>query len=239
MTAYTLDTGREPGVIQAKDAADARRKAAEYMASNEVREADLVGPNGHVWRIFYEGFAEGKAGWMYSDGDGERNVFPAQSARPGTLYADNWTGVYELDDGRFLMADESEEFTDEDFAVIGAVYYNIYDESGEVDGGWYGYDEDATWKDFVKFVAAGNGPRIGRRIWDGGVDGFYNVVDILEEGADAQEVYDVCGVRPRSALVRSRAGVKHPAGKTCTKPSPSKRGSVPRPGSSGAKGGCR
>ena len=194
--------------IQAKDADAARRTIADYMGVNGIREQAVRGPNGHVWRIFYDGFVEGRSGWRYTDGKTTRPVFPALTPRPGTLWGDNWQGIYELSDGRFLMADNSEEFTDEDFAVVGAIYYSIYDESGEVDGGWYGYDEDAKWSDFKRFVSRGNGPTIGRCIWKGSVDGFYDVVDMLEDGSPAEEVYEVCGVKPRSAPKKGSRGSK-------------------------------
>ena len=214
MPAYTLDMGGTTVDIKAKDAADARGKAAKLMAGEGCRRAELAGPNGNVWEIFYEGFGLGKSGWMYSDGKATESVFPKQTPKAGTLLVDEWQGIYELDNGMFLMADESQDYLHEDFATVGAINYQIYDEEGEFEGGWYGYDEDTKWGDFKKFVALDNGPRIGRRIKKGTDDDFYDIVDLLEEGVTAEELYEECGVKPKEKVPpKKKAPVKKPADK--------------------------
>ena len=104
-------------------------------------------------------------------------------------------------------AGEGSGFSDEDFALVGAVYYAIYDDSGEIDGGWFGYDEDGTWKDFVRFVSEAHHAKVGKRIYPGGGDGFYDIVSMLEDGTDADEIYEECGV-PASRSVRSKPKAK-------------------------------
>ena len=203
MPRYVLTYNGNEESFTAKDADDARRKAADRLGRElSISDGTVTGPNGQSWELSHDTFLDGRNGWTYSGGN---RVFPTQRPRPGTLWNDDWAGIYELDDGTFLMADESEDFNDEDFALLGAVYYAIYDETGEVDGGWYGYSEDATWKDFVGFVLMANHAKVGRCIRKAS-DGMYGIVDMLEEGTPADEIYDACGVRPRaSASVRGSA----------------------------------
>lgn len=199
MASYILDgVGK---TFDASDADAARKKAADLLSELGIDSGTLSGPSGQRWMLAYEGFLQGLSGWTYRT---ESDTVPKKVYRSlphprNALSDEDWTGVYELDDGRFLMADVSEDYNTEDFSVLGAVYYNIYDDDGEVDGGWLGYDESGTWEDFVGFVRSGNGPRIVRCIKRGADDGFYDVVDMLEEGAEPDEIFEECGVRPRSA----------------------------------------
>ena len=224
MPRYVLTYKDNEEAFTAKDADDARRKAADRLGLElTIPEGTVTGPNGQTWELSYDSFLDGRNGWTYSGGN---KVFPKQVPVPGTLWNDRWAGIYELDDGSFLMADESEDFNSEDFALLGAVYYAIYDETGEVDGGWYGYDDDATWKDFVKFVSEAHNVRVGRRIRDADRAGFYDVVSMLEEGTPADEIYGECGVRASSSVrSKPKAGKPKAAPKTKTKKAPAKTSS--------------
>ena len=218
MPRYTLTYGYDGAEesFTAKDADDARRKAADRLGRElMIPEGTVTGPNGQTWELAHDGWTDGRNGWT----SGGKNVFPKQTPRAGTLWKEPWTGIYEMDDGTFLMADESTEFSDEDFALVGAVYYAIYDDSGEIDGGWFGYDEDGTWKDFVRFVSEAHHAKVGKCIYPGGGDGFYDIVSMLEDGTDADEIYEECGV-PASRSVRSKPKSGKP--KTVPKAKPRK-----------------
>ena len=194
--------------IDAKDAETARKMAVAKLSNVHSDSGRLTGPNGQVWILVYEGFLLGMSGWTYhTESDPTPKKVYRSLPHPRNALADeDWVGIYELADGTFLMADVSEDYNNEDFSVLGAVYYNIYDESGEVDGGWFGYDEFGTWEDFVEFVRSANGRSIVRCVWKGSQEGFYQLVEMLEEGATPEEVYEVCGVRPRSASKKKSNG---------------------------------
>lgn len=204
MPRYKLAYNGAEEAFTAKDAEHARRRAADRLGREMmIPEGTVTGPNGQTWGLSHDGRTDGRNGWT----SGGKNVFPKQTPRPGTLWNDNWRGIYELNDGRFLMADESTDFFEEDFALVGAVYYAIYDESGRVDGGWFGFDEDGTWNDFVDFVYMNHHVNVGRRIYPGNGDEFGYITMMLDAGTPADEIYGLCGVSASKSLrSKSKAG---------------------------------
>lgn len=220
MGRYVLENEYTELPIDAKDAETARKLAVVELSNLESDSGTLTGPNGQVWILIYEGFLMGMSGWTYhTDSDPTPKKVYRSFPHPRNALADeDWVGVYELADGTFLVADVSENYNDEDFSVLGAIYYNIYDSEGEVDGGWFGYDEFGTWQDFEKSIGSIKNRRIVRCLWKGSQEGFFQIVDMLEGGASPEEVYEVCGVSPMSASKKKPNGpksrnVKAPASK--------------------------
>ena len=211
--------------IEARDAEDARRKAA-YKLSYDLQqsEGDLVGPTGQTWTLFYDFDQNGMAGWRYSDANGDIfEVYPGLRPRAGSLGASyDWHGLYLMDNGEILMADDSEQFESEDFFLLGAVYYSIYDETGEVDGGWFGYDERTMWRDFQDFVASANQGKVGRRVMSGDDDDFFEVISMLEDGTPFEEIEAEYGLRLREPKRKSKS--RAPAKtRSCSKASSGKK----------------
>ena len=203
---YKLKIEGGIATIEARDAEDARRKAA-YKLSYDLQqsEGDLVGPTGQTWTLFYDFDQNGMAGWRYSDANGDIfEVYPGLRPRAGSLGASyDWHGLYLMDNGEILMADDSEQFESEDFFLLGAVYYSIYDETGEVDGGWFGYDERTMWRDFQDFVASANQGKVGRRVMSGDDDDFFEVISMLDDGTPFEEIEAEYGLRLRELKKKS------------------------------------
>ena len=227
--------------IEARDAEDARRKAA-YKLSYDLQqsEGDLVGPTGQTWTLFYDFDQNGMAGWRYSDANGDVfEVYPGLRPRAGSLGASyDWHGLYLMDTGEILMADDSEQFESEDFFLLGAVYYSIYDETGEVDGGWFGYDERTMWRDFQDFVASANQGKVGRRVMSGDDDDFFEVISMLEDGTPFEEIEAEYGLRLREPKRKSKS--RAPAKtRSCSKASSGKKPAKRKAPSKTTKGAKR
>ena len=227
--------------IEARDADDARRKAA-YKLSYDLQqsEGDLVGPTGQTWTLFYDFDQNGMAGWRYSDANGDIfEVYPGLRPRAGSLGASyDWHGLYLMDNGEILMADDSEQFESEDFFLLGAVYYSIYDETGEVDGGWFGYDERTMWRDFQDFVASANQGKVGRRVMSGDDDDFFEVISMLDDGTPFEEIEEEYGLRLREPKKKSKS--RAPAKtRSCSKASSGKKPAKRKAPSKTTKGANR
>ena len=227
--------------IEARDAEDARRKAA-YKLSYDLQqsEGDLVGPTGQTWTLFYDFDQNGMAGWRYSDANGDIfEVYPGLRPRAGSLGASyDWHGLYLMDNGEILMADDSEQFESEDFFLLGAVYYSIYDETGEVDGGWFGYDERTMWRDFQDFVASANQGKVGRRVMSGDDDDFFEVISMLDDGTPFEEIEEEYGLRLREPKKKSKS--RAPAKtRSCSKASSGKKPAKRKAPSKTTKGAKR
>ena len=227
--------------IEARDADDARRKAA-YKLSYDLQqsEGDLVGPTEQTWTLFYDFDQNGMAGWRYSDANGDIfEVYPGLRPRAGSLGASyDWHGLYLMDNGEILMADDSEQFESEDFFLLGAVYYSIYDETGEVDGGWFGYDERTMWRDFQDFVASANQGKVGRRVMSGDDDDFFEVISMLDDGTPFEEIEEEYGLRLREPKKKSKS--RAPAKtRSCSKASSGKKPAKRKAPSKTTKGANR
>lgn len=181
MPQYTVDTGNNPLYFEASNADEARRSLALTLGENGIDNATLIGPSGQSWRIYHNHEQDGLNGWRSRDASGSvSRIFPVQTPHPGTLWAGGWQGIYKLSNGRYLNAFNSEQFEDGDFALVGAVYYDIYGSDGVIeDGGWYGYSEDMRWSDFLKFAELGSTPRLLAREGDAKYD---DIVESIEEG---------------------------------------------------------
>ena len=231
MAQYSMLVEDEPfETIEAKDAETARKLAARKLSYEGVAEGTLVGPSGQEWIMEYPGFLEGLSGWVYStdEGDAPKRVFTSFNRPANALSKGDWYGIYEIDGGMLMRADDSYDFNDEDFSVLGAVYYAIYDDEGEVDGGWMGYDEESSWNDFVEFVESANRKKVGRCVIRASDDSYDEAVDMLEEGTPIEEVYSEFGIRPASASLRGKAK-KKPAKKTAPKSASKRKAPAKRP----------
>lgn len=152
MPEYTLDVFGERSMFIAKDADEARKRITRTLGNEGVDEATLIGPSGQMWSLWHTRNEDGLAGWRYKDASGATSrVYQHLNPRPGTLWAGKWQGIYDIN-GQYMIAFDSIQFDDNDFALVGAVYYTTYDENGEFDGGWFGYNELTTWEDFLDFV---------------------------------------------------------------------------------------
>lgn len=152
MPEYTLDVFGNRSKFIAKDADEARKLITRTLGNEEVDEATLIGPSGQVWSLWHTRDEDGLAGWRYKDTSGATSrVYQHLNPKPGTLWAGKWQGIYDIN-GLYMVAFDSIQFDDNDFALVGAVYYTTYDENGEFDGGWFGYNELTTWEDFLDFV---------------------------------------------------------------------------------------
>lgn len=227
--------------IEARDADDARRKAAYKLSCDlQQSEGDLVGPTEQTWTLFYDFDQNGMAGWRYSDANGDIfEVYPGLRPRAGSLGASyDWHGLYLMDNGEILMADDSEQFESEDFFLLGAVYYSIYDETGEVDGGWFGYDERTMWRDFQDFVASANQGKVGRRVMSGDDDDFFEVISMLNDGTPFEEIEEEYGLRLREPKKKSKS--RAPAKtRSCSKASSGKKPAKRKAPSKTTKGANR
>lgn len=227
--------------IEARDAEDARRKAAYKLSYDlQLSKADLVGPTEQTWTLFYDFDQNGMAGWRYSNANGDIfEVYPGLRPRAGSLGASyDWHGLYLMDNGEILMADDSEQFESEDFFLLGAVYYSIYDETGEVDGGWFGYDERTMWRDFQDFVASANQGKVGRRVMSGDDDDFFEVISMLDDGTPFEEIVEEYGLRLREPKKKSKSMAPAKT-RSCSKASSGKKPAKRKAPSKTTKGAKR
>lgn len=181
MPRYTIDNGGTELFFDAPNADEARRRIARELGDNGIDRGTLIGPSGQSWQLYHTHNEDGLNGWRYRDSSGSANrVFPRQTPQPGTLWAGGWQGIYKLSNGRYLNAFDSEQFDDEDFALVGAVYYDIYGPDGQIDdGGWFGYSEDTKWSDFLAFASLGSTPRLLVRESD---PKYTDILDDIENG---------------------------------------------------------
>lgn len=152
MPTYTLEVYGTKSMFDAKNADEARKLITRKLGSESIDKATLIGPSGQVWPLWHTRKEDGLVGWRYKDVTGATcQVYPHMNPKAGTLWAGKWQGIYDIG-GLYMVAFDSIQFDDGDFALVGAVYYTLYNEDGEFDGGWFGYDELATWEDFLDFV---------------------------------------------------------------------------------------
>ena len=206
MPQYILDVYGNKSFFDARDADEARKVIARKLGNEGVDEATIVGPSGQTWPIWHTHDEDGLAGWRYKDANGTvGKVYTNLAPRPGTLWAGGWHGIYDVK-GLYLVAFDSSQFEDEDFALVGAVYYTLYDDQGrDVDGGWFGYNELTTWQDFLDF--AGLNPRDLRLIVNGSDSRYYDIEEAIENGTFAKsESPKPRGSKPGSCRTPSGKG---------------------------------
>ncbi len=94
---------------------------------------------------------------------------------------DGFTGIYELEDGSIMEAHEwmDSDWSDYDSEPAGALYYDIYENGREVDGGVLGYDPGDTISDLDDFIAGNNGNSIKRLIAPVGTPEYNEIYDVL------------------------------------------------------------
>lgn len=152
MPTYTLELHGTKSMFDAKDADEARKLITRKLGNEGIDKATLIGPSGQVWPLWHTREEDGLVGWRYKDVTGATcQVYQHMNPKAGTLWAGNWQGIYDID-GLYMIAFDSTQFDYGDFALVGAVYYTLYTEDGEFDGGWFGYNELTTWEDFLDFV---------------------------------------------------------------------------------------
>lgn len=199
MPEYTLDVFGERSMFIAKDADDARKRITRTLGNEGIDEATLIGPSGQVWSLWHTRNEDGLAGWRYKDASGATSrVYQHLNPKPGTLWAGKWQGIYDIN-GLYMVAFDSIQFEDEDFALVGAVYYTLYDDKGhDVDGGWFGYNELTTWEDFLDF--AGVNPKNVRLIVKESDPRFDDIQEALEAGT-----YKAASPKSKSPKSKNRA----------------------------------
>ncbi len=98
------------------------------------------------------------------------------------LASQEFPGIYELDDGSLMEAHEwLDPDWEEDEEPLGSVYYAIYRDYEEVDGGVMGYEEGDKMSDLSYFMGECNQPRIKRLIVREDEDGFDDLYEALED----------------------------------------------------------
>ena len=178
MPKYTLESHRMSGEFEFPDAETARRGIAKVLGREGIDSGTVISSTGQRWTLEHDHRSDGLNGWMFSDGKTRKRVYPKVIPRPGTLWAGGWQGIYDLGKGRMMNAFDSDQFEDEDFALVGAVYYAIYEDGDEVDGGWFGYYEDTTWNDFLQFANLRN-PRL---VVKESEPRYTEILDMIEDG---------------------------------------------------------
>lgn len=116
---------------------------------------------------------------------------------------DGFAGIYELEDGAIMEAHEwfDSDWSDYDEEPYGAVYYDIYENGEEVDGGVLGYDPGDTIQDLDDFIAGNNANGIKRLIAKEGTDEFYEIYNALGFPDDYAKVKSKYGLTKNSKPV--------------------------------------
>lgn len=112
----------------------------------------------------------------------ERTVPTLDDIKSQVLYENEevWRGTYLLDNGNYLKCHECWQYCESDWdkedKIVSSIYYDISlfegkDDSNEfvdniVDGGEYGFTDNATFSKFMEFVEMAHGCSIIQRISD-------------------------------------------------------------------------
>lgn len=168
MPEYTLTTKDRTIPFEASDDSDALRHAARRLSLDIIESGSVEGPDGTVWTITYDGYMNGLSGWMFSTGDGSpRRVFDSFPGVEHPLAEGDWQGLYALEGGSFVYLSLADMFDSDDFSLLGAVEFTVYDGTGEIGNGWYGFDEETPWEQFDLYLSEVVGFTIGEQVMKG------------------------------------------------------------------------
>ncbi len=167
MPEYTLTTKDRTISFEASDDSDALRRAAHRLILDIIESGSVEGPDGTVWTLAYDGYMNGLAGWMFSTGDGSPGrVFDSFSDVEHPLAEGGWQGLYALEDGSFVYLSLADMFDSDDFSLLGAVEFTVYDRTREIGNGWYGFDEETPWEQFDLYLSEVVGFTISEQVLD-------------------------------------------------------------------------
>lgn len=245
MPTYIL-TYRDGGSasIKARNAEEARITACKELAYiGFIDEGRLTTADGRrSWDLWFEygGDRGGIYDWMYSEGDGPaKHVRPYTRPKTGTLGADEWQGLWLMDDGSIanaLWGDTDEETT---LYALGTVCGDVFEPEGcsDIDM-FFPFDEvdtidnvycDAVMdRSFKRLLISVNSPNYDRAL------------DLLEDGMTPKEVCKKLGIRMDGSKPSKPVSASHKSGPV-KKRSTTKRtkGGKPAPRPSKSSGGRR
>ena len=167
MPEYTLTTKDRTVPFEASDDSDALRLAARRLTLDIIESGSVESPDGTVWTVAYDGYMNGLAGWMFSTGDGfPRRVFDSFPDVERPLAESGWQGLYVLEGGSFVCLSLADMFESDDFSLLGAVEFTVYDGTGEIGNGCYGFDEETPWEQFDLYLSEVVGFTISEHVLD-------------------------------------------------------------------------
>ena len=183
MPEYTLTTKDRTIPFEASDDSDALKHAARRLSLDIIESGSVKGPDGTVWTVAYDGYMNGLVGWMFSTGDGSPGrVFDSFPGVELPLAEGGWQGLYALEGGSFVCLSLADMFDSDDFSLLGAVEFTVYDGTGEIGNGWYGFDEETPWEQFDLYLSEVVGFNIGEHIMDGEDPRIPDMIDKLTSG---------------------------------------------------------
>lgn len=167
MPEYTLTTKDRTIPFEASDDSDALRLAARRLTLDIIESGSVEGPDGTVWTLAYDGYMNGLSGWMFSTGDGSPGrVFDSFPGVERPLAEGGWQGLYALEGGSLVYLSLADMFDSDDFSLLGAVEFTVYDGTGEIGNGWYGFDEETPWEQFNLYLSEVVGFTISEQVLD-------------------------------------------------------------------------
>lgn len=183
MPEYTLTTKDRTVPFEASDDSDALRLAARRLTLDIIELGSVEGPDGTVWSIAYDGYMNGLAGWMFSTEDGfPGRVFDSFPDVERPLAEGGWQGLYALEGGSFVYLSLADMFDSDDFSLLGAVEFTVYDGTGEIGNGWYGFDEETPWEQFDLYLSEVVGFNIGEHVMDATDPMLPDLIGMLAQG---------------------------------------------------------
>lgn len=192
MPEYTLTTKDRTIPFEASDDSDALRHAARRLSLDIIESGSIEGPDGTVWTITYDGYMNGLSGWMFSTGDSSPGrVFDSFPGVEHPLAEGGWQGLYALEGGSFVCLSLADMFDSDDFSLLGAVEFTVYNGTGEIGNGWYGFDEETPWEQFDLYLSEVVGFTIGKHVMDATDPMLPDLIGMLAHGTPHNEVVQV------------------------------------------------
>ena len=189
MPEYTLTTKDMTIPFEASDDSDALRHAARRLTLDIIESGSVEGPDGTVWTIAYDGYMNGLSGWMFSTGDGSPGrVFDSFPGVEHPLAEGGWQGLYALEGGSFVHLSLADMFDSDDFSLLGAVEFTVYDQTGETGNGWYGFDEETPWEQFDLYLSEVVGFTIDKHVMDATDPKLPDLVGMLSRGTAHEDI---------------------------------------------------
>ena len=189
MPEYSLIERDRVVPFEASDDSNALRKAARRLTLDIIESGSVEGPDGTVWTLAYDGYMNGLSGWMFSTGDGSPgSVFDSFPGVEHPLAEGGWQGLYALEGGSFVHLSLADMFDSDDFSLLGAVEFTVYDGTGEIGNGWYGFDEETPWEQFDLYLSEVVGFNINEQIMECSDPLLPDLVGMLAHGTPHDEV---------------------------------------------------
>lgn len=121
-----------------------------------------------------------------------------KKARVDKLSDQKYPGIYEMENGSILECHEYMDlFDDGEPEPYGSVYYTLYENGEEVDGGLMGYRKRDPVTDLAEFIESCGQGRIKRKIADEGSEAYQEIDNSLDDSKRYNKVKGKYGLKNR------------------------------------------